>query len=139
MGLIYTDIILKNAGDGIRVQCGLIKENEIRQVSVQALVDTGSGTLVINEEICQKLGLEIKGLRRASFANDNKEVCKLTEPVEIYWKDRYTACSALVVSGASEVLLGAIPLEGMDLMINPAKHELVGAHGDEVVCYVKKA
>jgi hypothetical protein len=35
------------------------------------------------------------------------------------------------------VLLGAIPLEDMDLIVNPAKGELVGAHGDEVVCLVK--
>ena len=139
MGLIHTEIILKNAGDRIRVQSGLIKENEIRQASVRALVDTGSGTLVINEELRQKLGLEVRGLRRASFANDIKEICKVTEPVEIHWKDRDTACRALVVSGAEEVLLGAIPLEDMDLIINPSKQELIGAHGDEVVCYVKKS
>jgi hypothetical protein len=37
------------------------------------------------------------------------------------------------------VLLGAIPLEDMDLMVNPVDRELVGAHGDDVVCLVKIA
>jgi hypothetical protein len=32
------------------------------------------------------------------------------------------------------VRLGAIPLEDMDLVVNPALQELVGAHGDDVVC-----
>ena len=139
MGIIHTDIILKNAFDVGKFNRGLIKESEVRQVSVSALVDTGAGTLVINETIRQKLGLEIIGLKRASFANDSKEICKVTEAVVIHWEDRDTECRALVVSGTSEVLLGAIPLEDMDLIINPSKQELIGAHGDEVVCYVKKA
>jgi predicted aspartyl protease len=104
---------------------------------VQALVDTGAGTLVITEGVRKKLGLRIRALRKATFGNNTKEVCKLTEPVEIHWKDRLTACSALVVSGEGEVLLGAIPLEDMDLIVNPAGRELVGAHGDDVVCLVK--
>jgi hypothetical protein len=58
-------------------------------------------------------------------------VCKVTEPVEIHWKERETA------SGTGDVLLGAIPLEDMDLMMNPAKRELIGAHGDKVVYLVK--
>jgi hypothetical protein len=42
-----------------------------------------------------------------------------------------------VVPDAEEVLLGAIPLEDMDLIVYPARQELIGAHGDEVVCMVK--
>jgi predicted aspartyl protease len=75
------------------------------------------------------LGLEIRGLRGATLANSGKITCKVTEPVEIRWKNRETACMALVISGDSEILLGAIPLEDMDLIVNPAKQELTGAHG----------
>ncbi|GHU44960.1 hypothetical protein FACS1894190_16820 [Spirochaetia bacterium] len=103
------------------------------------MVDTGAGTLVINEEVREKLGLEIKGLRGARFANGAREVCKVTEPIEILWKERYCSCSALVVPGTSEVLLGAIPLEDMDLIVNPAGRELAGAHGDEAVTMVMTA
>jgi hypothetical protein len=39
--------------------------------------------------------------------------------------------------GSGEVLLGAIPLEGMDLMVDPVNQTLAGIHGDEVVCVVK--
>jgi clan AA aspartic protease len=137
MGFVYAPITLQNAGDKIRVEGGLIKENEIREIFVNALVDTGSGTLVINEEIRQKLGLEVEGLRQATFANESKETCKLTEPVKIIWKDRDAVCRALVVPNNNEVLLGAIPIEDMDLVVNPAKRELIGAHGNEIVCYVK--
>jgi hypothetical protein len=46
---------------------------------------------------------------------------KVPSPVIIYWKDRFPACNALVVLGKNTVLLGAIPLEGLDLIVNPVK------------------
>ncbi|MDR1949563.1 MAG: retroviral-like aspartic protease family protein [Spirochaetaceae bacterium] len=137
MGTVYTEITLKNAGDSTRLQDGHITESEVHTVTVQAMVDTGCGTLVINDELRKALGLEIKGLRNSRLANGARQVCQVTEPVEIHWKNRDTACRAIVLPGAEEVLLGAIPLEDMDLIINPARQELTGAHGDEVVCLIK--
>jgi clan AA aspartic protease len=124
---------LKNAGDKIRVECGLIKETEIRETTVRALVDTGAGTLVINEAVQKKLGLMVKGSREASLANGEKEVIKITETVEVWWKNRFMTCQAWVIPNAKEILLGAIPLEDMDLMVDPVGRKLVGAHGDEPV------
>jgi predicted aspartyl protease len=69
------------------------------EASVTALVDTGAGTLVIGEEIKKKLGLEVRGLRQAVFANNVKAVCKPTDPVEIRWKNRDTILKALAVPG----------------------------------------
>jgi hypothetical protein len=60
----------------------------------------------------------------------------VTEPVEIQWNDRYSACQALVLPGVKHVLLGAILLEDMDLVVHPKSHELVGAHGDEVITFI---
>jgi clan AA aspartic protease len=135
--MVYAEITLKNAGDIVKLRDGLIREKDVRSVTVTALVDTGAGTLVINETVCRKLGLEIRGLRGATLADSGTVTCKVTEPVEIRWKNRETACMAMVVSGDGDILLGAIPLEDMDLIVNPAKRELVGAHGDEVVCLLK--
>ena len=137
MGIVHAEITLKNATDVGDSERGLISEKEIRQKTVTAMVDTGAGTLVINEELCKQLGLRIKGLRQASFANETKEMCKVTEPVEIHWKERSSSMRALVIPGSSEVLLGAIPLEDMDLMVDPVRQVLTGAHGDEILCMVK--
>jgi clan AA aspartic protease len=137
MGIVYADIILKNSVDVVNAEEGIIKESEIRQVFVRAMVDTGAGSLVINEEMREKLGLGVRGLRRATFANNAKEICKVTDPVTIYWNDRYTAAPAWVIPSSSEVLLGAIPLEDMDVIVDPARQTLISAHGDEIVCIIK--
>ena len=137
MGLVYEKITLKNAGDVTNARRGIIGESEIRQTAITAMVDTGAGTLVINEAVRQQLGLEVIAERPATLANETKEICKITEPVEVHWNNRFTAVSALVISGGGEVLLGAIPLEALDLMVDPTQQKLVSAHGDEAVCIVK--
>ena len=137
MGIVHSIITLKNVKDIMKAEECLIKENEIRQATVEAMVDTGTGTLVINEELRRQLGLEVKGERRATLANDAKEMVKIAGPVEIHWKERTTICQPLVISGRGETLLGAIPLEDMDLMVDPVRQVLTGAHGDEIVTMMK--
>ena len=135
MGITHNEITLRNAGDVILARRGHIKKHEIRQMTVQALVDTGAWTIVINEEIRVKLGLNIMEVRSGTLANGYKDSYNLAGPLEVAWRDRRTTCEALVLPGADEVLLGAIPMEGMDLTINP-KRGLVGVHGDEMLIRV---
>jgi clan AA aspartic protease len=133
MGIVHAEITLKNAVDAGNCRRGSIKEQDVRQATVRAMVDTGAGTLVINEKLRLQLGLEVQGTRQATFANDAKEMVKIVEPVEVHWKNRKMTCEPLVVGGEGKILLGAIPLEDMDLMVDPVRLELTGAHGDEVV------
>ena len=59
--------------------------------------------------------------------------------MEVWWKNRRFTGDALVLPEAKDILLGAIPLEEMDLTINPQAEaegfgrELVGVHGDRVL------
>jgi clan AA aspartic protease len=137
MSEVYTEITLVNMEDTMKARNGLIGENEVRQLTVNALVDTGAWTLIINEEIRQKLGLEVVENYEATVAGGKKESCQITEFVEIRWKNRRVACEAAVLADEQDILLGAYPLEGMDLTINPKKQEVVGAHGDQIRCVVK--
>jgi len=133
MGIVRTEITLKNAADVSNAERGMIKDSEIRQTTVTAVVDTGAWTLVINEEIRQKLGLKLQGKRHATLADGTASYYDTTEPVSIHWKDRDSACKAYVLPNSNNILLGAIPMEDMDLIVHPKKLELVGAHGDEIM------
>jgi clan AA aspartic protease len=137
MSVIYTNITLKNTGDETEARRGRIKEQDVRQVSVKAMVDTGAWTLVINEAIREQLGLEIVEPSAVDVAGGDTKKCGITELVTIHWKDRHVACEAVVLPYEEDVLLGAYPLEGMDLTINPKREEVTGAHGDKIARMVK--
>jgi clan AA aspartic protease len=137
MGTVYEVITLANGFDVGMFENGRIKEPQIRQITVSALVDTGATNLVIGEATCQKLGLAIRETGTVTVAGGAKETCKVTASVIVRWKDRQTECPAVVLPGEDEILLGAIPLEGMDLMVNPVERRIQGAHGDKAVYTVK--
>ena len=132
MGTVYEEITLRNAWDVGNVLAGLVKEEDIPSITVTAIVDTGAASLVINEEMFQKLGLNVFEERTARVADGRRVYCKVTHPVEVIWKNRRFSCNAMVIPGAETVLLGAIALEGMDLMVDPVNLRLVGVHGDEI-------
>jgi len=137
MGLVYTDITLKNAYDVGAYRRGGRKEPEIRQTTVRAMVDTGCFTLIITEAVRQELGLDVIEEYDVTLANETTETCKKTEPVEVHWKNRHDVVRPMVLPSAKEVLLGAIPLEGMDLIVDPARQTVIGAHGEKAVYPVK--
>jgi len=132
MGETRVDITLRNVSDETRLKDGVISDKDVRSIQVRALVDTGAVSIVINEDICQKLGLQIEGMRFATLAGGGKVNCKITEGVRICWKDRNAICQAVVLPDG-EPLLGVIPLEFMDLIVDPVAEQLVGAHGDRIV------
>jgi clan AA aspartic protease len=137
MGLVHAEITLKNVMDMMKAENGLLPDHEVRQTTVTALVDSGAWTMVINEATREKLGLGAKKNTHGTLADGTKTNYKLSSPIEISWKDRSLICEAVIVPNAEENLLGAIPLEAMDLMINPGSQELVGAHGDQMMHSLK--
>ena len=137
MGNVYAEVTIKNSADVTNVERGIILDKDVRSLTVTALVDTGAGTIVINEDMRQKLGLAIERTRTAFLAGGQETVCKITEPVRIIWKDRDTVCRAWVLPGEDEALLGLIPLEEMDLIVDPKRQELIGAHGDKIMMRIK--
>ncbi|MDR0708302.1 MAG: hypothetical protein LBF60_10605 [Treponema sp.] len=99
--------------------------------------DTGAWTLIINEETRRKLGLAIMETALSSLADGSDAQYGLTEPVEIRWKDRRISLQSVVIPDAKDILLGALPLEGMALMVDPVNQRLAGVHGDQRIHLVK--
>jgi clan AA aspartic protease len=138
MGEVRTEITLVNIEDQGVANRGYIPQEEVRRLTVNAVVDTGAWTLVINEETRAKLGLRVKKPSETTLAGGGTVSSGITEYVEVRWKDRETACEAVVLPGEEDVLMGAYPLEGLDLMIHPKTQEIVGAHGDKRLNVVKR-
>jgi clan AA aspartic protease len=136
MGQVLTEITLVNVEDAAYARGGFISNDKVRKETVQAVVDTGAMRLVITEELFQKLGLVHTRDLNANLADGSKLTCKVTSGVYVHWNNRSTVVNAVVKPRIERVVLGLIPLEGMDLMVDPCNQTLVGVHGDEEVCIV---
>ena len=125
MGLVYAEIELINGGDIELARRGFIDKDEVKRMWATALVDSGSYMLTINESIQEQLQLPVVEKRKAQLSDGNIIECDVVAPVEIKFKNRRSSCSALVLPEESEVLLGSIPLEDMDVFIHPLRQELI--------------
>ena len=139
MGEVNVEITLKNGADLIRLSDGQITEQNVRSMTVTAVVYTGAMTLVIGEKLRKDLGLKIVGSRTIALAGGSAAYCKIAEPVQICWKNRISLIRPWVLPNEEEILLGVIPIEEMDLMVDPVNNTLVGVHGDEIIGRLKKA
>jgi len=124
MGHVYADITLLNAVDVVLAQRGDLPSESVRKMGVNAMVDSGAMTLTINEKIAHQLGLEVQRQQEVVLADGSFRRCDYVGPVHIHFENRFSGCNALVLPGADEVLLGVIPLEEMDVIIDPIDQKL---------------
>ncbi|MDR3171060.1 MAG: aspartyl protease family protein [Treponema sp.] len=138
MGEVVEKITLVNIDDSVLAKHGIIKEAEVRQVTVDAVVDTGAGPLIITEALRKQLGLDIETEDTVLLAGNVPQKCANAEVVKIVWKGRFAFSGPIVLPDGDETLLGVIPLEDMDVMVNPVDLRLEGVHGDKWVRQVRR-
>lgn len=61
----------------------------------------------------------------AELTDGSKVRLDIVGPVDVRFENRSTTCRAMVLTGDSEVLLGSIPVEDMDVLIDPKQQKLV--------------
>jgi predicted aspartyl protease len=79
MGEVIERITLVNTREAGNAAGGFIKETEVRQTKLRALVDTGATNIVISEKTRQKLGLAITETGEVTLGNGKRESCAYTE------------------------------------------------------------
>ena len=112
MGYVHAQIILKNP-----------RLPKLKPVSIKAMVDTGALMLCIPAHIAVQLKLEKNNDREITTADGSKHVVPYVGPIEVQFEDRNCFVGALVLG--DEVLLGAVPMEDMDLLVSPLRRKLV--------------
>ena len=106
MGHVFVHIELSNA-----LQPGM------QTVETEALADTGALMLCIPEHLALQLGLETESEREVSAADGRRRKVPYVGPVQIRFDNRHCFTGALVLGDS--VVLGAIPMQDMDLVIDP--------------------
>ena len=137
MGMVYADIELLNGGDIALNRRGFIEENEVRRITVSMLVDRRTMLPVINEEIREALGLPIIDHRPSQLADGTRIELPVAGSIVVRYAGRFCTTNALVLPGDSDPLLGAIPMEEMDLWISPARNMLTPVHPEGPVMSLK--
>ena len=90
--------------------------------NVKALVDSGSTHLCIPEHIQLQLQLDPIDNKEVTLADGSKKLVPYVGPIELRFKNRVGFVGALVMG--DQVLLGAIPMEDMDLVIIPGSRTI---------------
>jgi clan AA aspartic protease len=125
MGLVYADIELIRGADLVLFREGYLEEDQIRRMKVSALVDSGAYMLAINQQIKTQLNLQKVGEQAAELADGIQTRLEIVGPVDVKFENRSTTCRAMVLPGDAEVLLGSIPMEDMDVLIDPKQQRLI--------------
>lgn len=106
MGIIYQHIRLSNFG-----------REDLEEIDAQALVDSGAAELCIPKHIANQLRLKQIEEREVRIANGDRLLVPYVGGIRVEVFGRQTVTSAVVLG--DQVLLGAIPMEAMDLVIHP--------------------
>lgn len=112
MGLTYAEISLEHPFTRNRMD-------------VRALVDSESVFLTVPQHYAIQLGFDLTqaGVREVVLADGSRQSVPMIGPLRVRFADRYCDLSALVLG--DEALFGAVPMEMMDLVLNPAKQTLM--------------
>jgi len=107
MGLVYAKIEISNP-----------RESMLRPLTVKALVDTGAMMLCIPEHFALQLNLQEIEKREVRTADGRVHEVPYVGPVQIRFQSRTCFTGALVLGDT--VLMGAVPMEDMDLVVSPS-------------------
>ncbi len=108
MGLIHADIELTNA-----------RRDDLLSMTVNALVDSGAVHLCIPQHVATQLELDVQDRREVTVADGSTQTVDYVGPIRIRFANRQCLVGALVLG--DQALLGAIPMEDMDLVISPSR------------------
>lgn len=112
MGMIRTKLTLANP-----------RNRQLAPVEVEAMADSGALHLCIPDHIALQLELDELYKREVTTADGKKQICPYVGPLEVKFENRGCYTGALVIG--DEVLLGAVPMEDMDIMLSPAKQAVI--------------
>ena len=99
------------------------RNRELEPVEVEALADTGAVHLCIPHHIQIQLALEEIDTKEVTLADGSRRLVPYVGPIELRYKNRIGFAGALVMG--DQALLGAIPMEDMDLVVIPRTREVI--------------
>ena len=133
MGRVLTQVTIENLGDLIEVERGSRSDDKVRRVDIDdALVDTGATTLALPTRIINHLGLK-KVYEKQAKSTRGVGPVNVYEAVRLTIDGRFCTVDVMEVPDDIPALVGQIPLEMLDLVVDLQGRRLTGnpAHNGE--------
>jgi predicted aspartyl protease len=125
MGKVAVEIEVRNDGDEALVRAGHLRVDQVRRVTLEALVDTGATMLVLPDDLIQRLGLPVVRAVKSRLANGQIMSSTLYGSAKLTVLGRAVTVDVLGVPAGAPALLGQIPLEGLDFVVDPKGQRLM--------------
>ena len=133
MGRVVVPARIENMGDLLKVEEGTLAPDAVRKLDVPAaLVDTGATYLCVLQKLIRQLGLTPARKRRVRTAAGVTDVA-VYHPVRLTVQGRDCMLEVAAIDDDCPVLIGQVPLEMLDFVVDPVGQKLIGnpEHGGE--------
>ena len=124
MGKVMNQIELTNTTDLDEAARGLIPPEQVRSVTVPALVDSGAVMLALPQDLVDRLGFPVVEHRRAKIATGEVRELACVGNVRFEVLGRQMTCGALVLPTGTTPLIGQLQLEELDLIVDATNREV---------------
>ena len=135
VGRVQTEARIENLKDLWDAERGLLAPDQARAITVSdALVDTGATLLSLPKNLIHRLGLS-RVASKPIISSTGAGEAELYEAVKLTIQGRQCTMDVLEGPDGVPVLIGQLPLEHLDLVVDLRSRSLVGnpAHGGEHV------
>ena len=137
MGQTTERVTIRNFLDVGKTAEGLMTEDDIREVEVDAIVDTGASLLCLPPSVIEELGLMYS--RSVSVKTANGEVeRRIFLGGYITVKERSVQMEVMENDATTPALIGCLVLEAMDFVVDPTSERIIGnpAHDGKWYAYM---
>ena len=135
MGRVVVEVMLENLGELWAASRGTFPPEQVRRVIISdALVDTGATLLSLPTRVIRELGLQPVATKRVTSSVGPGQAT-VYEAVRLTVQGRSCSMDVIEVPDTVPALVGQIPLEHLDFIVDMRSRALVGnpAHGGEHV------
>lgn len=118
MGRVTVEVELTNAEDLVRVKDGRLTPDKVRRLRIAGVVDTGANHVVLPAQAAKQLGVPSTGKVKVRYADQRRSSRIMVENVRVDLVGRHGNFRAIVEPKRSDVLIGAIVMEDLDLLVD---------------------
>jgi predicted aspartyl protease len=137
MGRFSVEFKLKNNSDVVLAKLGSLAADQVRQVTIEGLVDTGATRLVIPQKVADQLGVSEVGEVQVRYADRRADTRKVVGDMLLELQGRESIFRAIVEPNRDNALIGAIVLEELDFVVDCITQKLAPRDPNRIIAEIE--